>query len=197
MTDPAVPPPSTKPGYRTTEFWLKVAALLLTALFASGAIPTSGPAATITAIAATMLGALGYTVSRSFVKAAAILLVIMLGGGSQLGCTAAQRTATGHAVIDCTAANGAAIGDTATSMRGSCLTPAGATDWGCVKSKAIAAGLAIGGCAFLEVALAPPAAGKASAAAEVAPPVGGRVAFESYRASTAGGAAFRTAGGDR
>ena len=57
-----------KPGYATTEFWLKLAALILTALYASGVIPTSGTAATITAIAATMLGALGYTVSRTMVK---------------------------------------------------------------------------------------------------------------------------------
>lgn len=64
---PDISPP-VKPGYLTTEFWLKVAALILTALFASGVIPTSGPAAQITAIAATILGALGYTVSRTMVK---------------------------------------------------------------------------------------------------------------------------------
>ena len=64
---PATSPP--KPGYLTTEFYLKLAAMLLTALFASGVIPTTGTAATVTAIAATMLGALGYTVSRTLVKA--------------------------------------------------------------------------------------------------------------------------------
>lgn len=58
-----------KPGYLTTEFWLKVAALVLTALYASGVIPTAGTAATVVAIAATMLGALGYTVSRTLLKA--------------------------------------------------------------------------------------------------------------------------------
>jgi hypothetical protein len=58
-----------KPGYKTTEFWLKLTALVLTALYASGVIPTSGSAATVAAIAATMLGALGYTVARSWVKA--------------------------------------------------------------------------------------------------------------------------------
>lgn len=55
-------------GYKTTEFWLKVLALLLTALYASGGIPTDGTTAKIVAIAATMLGALGYTVSRTLVK---------------------------------------------------------------------------------------------------------------------------------
>lgn len=60
--------PAVKPGYKTTEFWLKLAAIAMTALFASGAIPTTGTAATMTAIIATMLGALGYTVSRTMVK---------------------------------------------------------------------------------------------------------------------------------
>lgn len=126
MTDPAVPPPSTKPGYRTTEFWLKVAALLLTALFASGAIPTSGPAATITAIAATMLGALGYTVSRSFVKAAGMLLVIALAGSSMIACSGAGAVVKKEAsyLEGCSAADaatiinaGKAIADDAKSIR--------------------------------------------------------------------------------
>lgn len=57
-----------KPGYKTTEFWLKLAAVLLTALYASDAIPTSSVATKVAAIAATMLGALGYTVVRGMVK---------------------------------------------------------------------------------------------------------------------------------
>lgn len=59
-----------KPGYRTTEFWLGLAATLLTALYAGGAIPTTGKVATVAAIAATALVALGYTVTRANVKAA-------------------------------------------------------------------------------------------------------------------------------
>ncbi len=60
-----------KPGYRTTEFWLKILALILTALFASGVIPTSGPVAQTAAIAAAMLGAIGYTVCRTIAKGTA------------------------------------------------------------------------------------------------------------------------------
>jgi hypothetical protein len=45
---------------------MKLAALLLTALYASGVIPTSGVGAQIAAI---ILGAVGYTVGRSLVKA--------------------------------------------------------------------------------------------------------------------------------
>src|ERR1700742_341936 len=60
-----------KPGWQTSEFWLKVAAVLLTSLYASGVIPPTGSAAEIAAIAATVLGALGYSVSRALVKSAA------------------------------------------------------------------------------------------------------------------------------
>lgn len=75
MSDQANTPPTpapaaapTKPGYLTSEFWLKIAALILTALYASGVIPTSGAAAQVAAIAATILGALGYTVMRTLLK---------------------------------------------------------------------------------------------------------------------------------
>lgn len=60
-----------KPGYKTSEFWLKLAAVLLTALYASDVIPTGGPVSKVAAIAATMLGAIGYTVVRGMVKAGA------------------------------------------------------------------------------------------------------------------------------
>ncbi len=70
MTDtvPTTPPATVKPGWQTSEFRLKVLAFILTALYASGVIPTSGPWASALAIGATMLGALGYTVSRTLVK---------------------------------------------------------------------------------------------------------------------------------
>lgn len=103
-----------KPGYRTTEFWLKIAAFALTALFASGAIPTTGPVATVTAIAATMLGALGYTVSRTLVKNASVILLLLVVGlavsASACGATskAAGKTALVDAV-DCTAPDRAAL----------------------------------------------------------------------------------------
>lgn len=128
------------------------------------------------------------------------MLALALGGAIALAvaaCTAAQRTATPHALVDCTAANAAAIGATAGSMRAEkpdgCAV-AGVTDWSCVQAKAIAAGLAIGGCAFLEVVTV---ADKAPAAAAPGATGPGRAAFESYRASVAGGAAFRTVSGDR
>lgn len=62
---------ATRPGYKTTEFWLKLIAMVLTACYASGLIPTQGKVAAIVAIVATMLGALGYTVARTMAKAPA------------------------------------------------------------------------------------------------------------------------------
>lgn len=60
-----------KPGYLTSEFWLKVAAFALTTLLASGAIPTSGIVAQVVAMIATMLGSFVYTASRTSIKNAA------------------------------------------------------------------------------------------------------------------------------
>lgn len=60
-----------KPGYLTSEFWLKVAAFVLTTLLASGAIPTSGVLAQVVAMIATMLGSFVYTASRTSIKNAA------------------------------------------------------------------------------------------------------------------------------
>ena len=71
MSDPAPVSAPAKPGYLTTEFYLKLAAMALTVLFASGIIPTGGTADKMTAIIATMLGALGYTVSRTMAKGGA------------------------------------------------------------------------------------------------------------------------------
>lgn len=59
--------PAAKPGFRTSEFWLKLAAFALSAVFASGAL-TNSTAVQIAGIVATILGAMGYTVSRTLAK---------------------------------------------------------------------------------------------------------------------------------
>lgn len=61
---PADPP---KPGWRSSEFWLKIAATGLSALFASGLI-TNNTALAIAGIAAAELGSFGYTVMRTQAK---------------------------------------------------------------------------------------------------------------------------------
>jgi hypothetical protein len=58
-----------KAGYKTTEFWMKIAALGLTIAFCTGLIPATGSAERIAEIAALVLSSLGYTVCRSWVKA--------------------------------------------------------------------------------------------------------------------------------
>lgn len=113
---PAAPPP-VKPGYKTTEYWLTKLALVLTALYATGVIPTSGTAAQVAAIAASALGVLGYTVLRSSVKNTAavaassapgfaslrmMLVLAMLAIGALAlapGCTHNDRTDTISATL--------------------------------------------------------------------------------------------------
>ena len=60
--------PTVRPGYKTTEFWLSVAACVVGALLASGVFPAESTGMKIVGMAATTLSALGYTVSRFVVK---------------------------------------------------------------------------------------------------------------------------------
>lgn len=97
-TNPTDTPTAITPGWKTTEFRLKVAAFILTALYASGVIPTSGIAATLMAIGATMLGALGYTVSRTFVKTAGALFLVFLFASAPMLASCATVKAGASAV---------------------------------------------------------------------------------------------------
>ena len=62
-----------KPGYKTTEFWLSFAAMLIGAIMGSGLLDVIQGQVDdqIIGIIATILGALGYTVTRGWTKAAA------------------------------------------------------------------------------------------------------------------------------
>lgn len=99
-----VVPPT--PGWRTSEFWLKVAAIALSALFASGAL-TNSTALAIAGMAATILGALGYTVSRTLVKTAGVFLLVGLLASPQLACASARGRGANAAgaFLDCQAPN--------------------------------------------------------------------------------------------
>lgn len=59
-----------KPGYKTTEYWLTIAAFLIGALIASGVLADGGQTFKIVSFIGAALSALGYTASRGFVKAA-------------------------------------------------------------------------------------------------------------------------------
>lgn len=58
----------TKPGYKTTEFWLSLLATVVGFLMASGAISDVGALGKVVAFAASILTALGYTVARTYAK---------------------------------------------------------------------------------------------------------------------------------
>lgn len=115
-TTPATPPttpPTVKPGWKTTEFYLSLLATLLTALFASGVL-TSSTALAIAGMAATVLTALGYKVTRTLIKTGAVLALFVLATSSQVGCTGLKEGAGRVAgnVVDCmTPAARTAIGE--------------------------------------------------------------------------------------
>jgi hypothetical protein len=62
--------PKTKPGYKTTEFWLSLGAILIGALWASGVVSPDGTDALSQAVgvAAATLGAMGYSIARGMAK---------------------------------------------------------------------------------------------------------------------------------
>lgn len=76
MTDPAVtttaPPPTLTPGPRTSEFWLKILAIVAAALIQSNLLPSTSEAAKIVATISIMLGALGYGAMRTSLKRATL-----------------------------------------------------------------------------------------------------------------------------
>ena len=78
-TLPTAPPPAValKAGYKTTEFWLTVLAMLVGAVMASGLLPGGAPTQ-IAGIVASGLGSLGYTVSRTSAKNAAGSAVVLV-----------------------------------------------------------------------------------------------------------------------
>jgi len=58
------------PGYKSTEFWLSLAAVLAGFILASGAVVEGSLASTIVGGVLTVLGVLGYTNGRTAVKIA-------------------------------------------------------------------------------------------------------------------------------
>lgn len=199
MTDSTLPvsdPAPTKPGYKTTEFWLKLAAIALTALYASGAV-TNNTALAIAGIAATILGALGYTVSRALVKAAGVLLVVGLAASTQISCAAVKHeaTLTGNAVVDCTKADKTPIIALLAELGADAITAAlgGAVDWAALESKAWAQGKTTGGCAFVALVNGQP---KSSARSLLGDPLptSAELALEELRARW-GGVQWLTPGG--
>jgi hypothetical protein len=70
MADPT--PVVVTPGWKTSEFWLSLAAMLVGAVLSSGIIPSGSIWTQIVGVLATILGALGYQVARTAVKTGAL-----------------------------------------------------------------------------------------------------------------------------
>lgn len=72
MADETAPVPATRPGYKTTEFWITLLVTIISTLYASGVISPEGgsPTAKVIAFIAAALASLGYTVSRGVAKKA-------------------------------------------------------------------------------------------------------------------------------
>jgi len=59
-----------KSGWKTSEFWLTLMAMMLGGFVAAGVVPTTHWAMNVAGIALTLLGSMGYTAARAKVKAA-------------------------------------------------------------------------------------------------------------------------------
>jgi hypothetical protein len=68
MTDTAIAT-TTKPGYKTSEFWLTLAANLVGTLMASGVVTDGGTVAKVLGVVVMLLSTLGYQVARTKAKA--------------------------------------------------------------------------------------------------------------------------------
>jgi hypothetical protein len=224
-TSPPDPTPTpVKPGYLTTEFYLSLAATLLTYLFASGAI-TSNTELAIAGMAATVLTALGYKVSRTIVKTAGPMLAVIalaIGAGGTLSCSSAQRTAIGDALWDCTAPQRAEAVEVLTPTLESLIVAAASADGSKIDTSKLQAALSkanllneagalltcAAASAFAALAIsASQATGELSVVARssvaalpdvpIRPdPTALRQAFDELRASRFPGATFKTANGE-
>lgn len=147
---------TTKPGYKTTEFYLSLLATLLTALFASGVF-TSSTSLAIAGMAATVLTALGYKVTRAMVKMAGLVLLVGLATSSQLGCSTLRDSGTRVAgdVVDCMKPDAkAAISELAPAFRDIVKNATGnngRVDWAPVRAAAAPLKSAATRCAFTAV----------------------------------------------
>lgn len=100
MSEQVITPPPVKPGWKTSEFWLRNIAILLSVLIYGDVIPSGGQAMKICMIGALWLSAEGYTVSRTIIKNGAALFFAFLvihstACGPNTADKALQNTLTG------------------------------------------------------------------------------------------------------
>jgi hypothetical protein len=77
-------------GYKSTEFWLSLAAVLVGAIMASGVVPDESGWAKVIGLIASVLAALGYTAGRSLFKANKAKAIAMMEAASEAADTDPQ-----------------------------------------------------------------------------------------------------------
>ena len=68
MSAEVIPNVVSKPGYKTTEFWLTTLATAVGLIMAADIIPSDGVWPKVTGLIVAMLSSMGYTVSRGMTK---------------------------------------------------------------------------------------------------------------------------------
>lgn len=77
VVDPITPEesPASKPGWQTTEFWLTLVAVLVGFLQSQNLFESGSIWSQLLIVAVTVLGALGYQVSRTLIKSQRIAAI--------------------------------------------------------------------------------------------------------------------------
>lgn len=78
--------PKTKPGWKTTEFWLTCVGVLAGLIMSSG-LADNHPLVKVAGMAMAALTALGYSVSRGITKKAMVLVLVIFIPLSISGCS--------------------------------------------------------------------------------------------------------------
>jgi len=97
---PAVAAPAVRAGWRTTEFWMALAVVILGAFASSGILPTEHIIVKVAGLVIAVLGSLGYGISRGMSKKPPNTLFVLIGAMSVLslsayGCMGAAQIRTG------------------------------------------------------------------------------------------------------
>lgn len=202
-TETATETPSTatvtttqKPGWKTSEFWLTKLSMVIGGLLASGLL-TSESWLRALGIACVVLSSLGYTVSRTMVKTAAVLALVAFGFHGCATTKAAAGRVAGD-VVDCMKPDAkAAIGELAPAFRDivkNATADNGRVDWAPVRAVAAPLKSAATRCAFTaviaEVLRPKTTAGAPQSSALEADPADVMTGFEAIRADYFGGATF-------
>lgn len=168
-----------KPGWRTSEFYLALAAKLLGGAYAAGLIGDGGTVARIAGLAVVVLTYLGYSVSRGLAKAggaAAVLVLVLAAGATQPACSwqqvKADTGAVAHGAVTCAKADVPAIKALGLQLTMEALASVlggKGIPWPQIEAEAEAGaklqGVAVGSCAFGQLIadlakLLPPPAGQ-------------------------------------